>query len=114
MGQNSGKQASSFSFQVNGFRLWPPDHHFRSLLPDPSIPIVRDYYESSTKIINNRRLPYVGWYTDPDGYIRKSFNTNFMFDTHIPNLKLGFSLSAQCLWFSNQQTEWKAGFPNII
>ena len=69
------------------------------------------YYESSTKIINNRRLPYVGWYTDPDGYIRKSFNTNFMFDTHIPNLKLGFSLSAQCLWFSNQQTEWKSGIP---
>ena len=69
------------------------------------------YYESSTKIIINRRLPYVGWYTDPDGYIRKSFNTNFMFDTHIPNLKLGFSLSAQCLWFSNQQTEWKSGIP---
>ena len=34
-----------------------------------------------------------------------------MFDTHIPNLKLGFSLSAQCLWFSNQQTEWKSGIP---
>lgn len=71
------------------------------------------YYASSGKIINNRRIPYTGWYTDPDGYIRRSFNTNFTFDTHIPGLKLGFSLSAQCLWFCDQQTERKTGIPEF-
>ena len=30
-------------------------------------------------------------------------NTNFTFDTDIPKLRLGFSLSAQCLWFSSTQ-----------
>ncbi len=41
MGQNSGKQASSFSFQVNGFRLWPPGSPFQEPTSGPSIPIVR-------------------------------------------------------------------------
>lgn len=30
-------------------------------------------------------------------------NTNFTFDTNIPKLRLGFSLSAQCLWFTSSQ-----------
>lgn len=111
MGQNSGKQDVEFQFSSKRIpalatRITISGAYFRTVYSNS-----QGYYESSTKIINNRRLPYVGWYTDPDGYIRKSFNTNFMFDTHIPNLKLGFSLSAQCLWFSNQQTEWKSGIP---
>ena len=30
-------------------------------------------------------------------------NTNFTIDTDVPKLKLGFSISAQCLWFTSNQ-----------
>ena len=32
-------------------------------------------------------------------------NTNFTFDTDIPKLRLAFSLSAQCLWFTSSQRQ---------
>ena len=32
-------------------------------------------------------------------------NTNFTFDTDVPRLKLGFSISAQCLWFTSSQKQ---------
>ena len=39
------------------------------------------------------------------------FNTNFTFDSDIPKLKLGISLSAQCLWFTAQQSILKEAAP---
>lgn len=69
------------------------------------------FYNKSNKVIDNNPIPYVGWYEDPDGFIRRSFNTNFIFDTYLPKLKLLFSFSAQCHWFSDQQTERKSGVP---
>lgn len=69
------------------------------------------FYSKSNKVIDNNPIPYVGWYEEPDGLIRRSFNTNFMFDTYLEKLKLLFSFSAQCHWFSDQQTERKSGVP---
>ncbi len=69
------------------------------------------FYSKSNKVIDNHPIPYVGWYKDPEGFIRRSFNTNFIFDTYLPKLKLLFSFSAQCHWFSDQQTERKSGIP---
>lgn len=99
-------QFSSKRIQALATRITISGAYFRTVYSNSE-----GYYERPDKIIDNRRIPYAGWYTDPDGYVRRSFNTNFMFDTHIPRLKLGFSLSAQCLWFSDQQTERKSGIP---
>ena len=54
-------------------------------------------------VINNKQIQYVGLYRDNDGVKNEMANTNFTFDTDIPKLRLGFSLSAQCLWFSSTQ-----------
>lgn len=54
-------------------------------------------------VINNRQIGYVGLYKDNDGLENEMANTNFTFDTDIPRLKLGFSVSAQCLWFTSSQ-----------
>lgn len=53
--------------------------------------------------VAGRRLQYAGLYRDDDVSTRETANTNFTFDTDVPSLKLGFSLSAQCMWFSSSQ-----------
>lgn len=62
-------------------------------------------------VVNNRELQYVGLYDDEDGSIYRSFNTNVMFDTDIPELQLNFSLSVQNQWFTSRQTLWRDGVP---
>lgn len=52
-------------------------------------------------VIDNKQIQYVGIYKDDDGVENEMANTNFTFDTDIPRLRLGFSLSAQCLWFTS-------------
>ncbi len=56
-------------------------------------------------VVNNRQIQYVGIYKDNDGVENEMANTNFTFDTDIPKLKLGVSLSAQCLWFTSSQRQ---------
>lgn len=51
-------------------------------------------------VIGDRNLQYVGLYRDNDGSMSESLNTNYTFDTDVPRLKLGFSLSAQFLWYT--------------
>lgn len=62
-------------------------------------------------VMNGQELPYIGFYDDADGSIYKSFNTNIMFDTDIPDLDLRFSLAFQTVWFTSRQTHFKAGIP---
>ena len=62
-------------------------------------------------VMNGQELPYIGLYDDADGSIYKSFNTNIMFDTDIPNLGLRFSLAFQTVWFTSRQTHFKTGIP---
>lgn len=54
-------------------------------------------------VLNGKQIQYVGLYRDNDGLKTEMANTNFTFDTNIPKLRLGFSLSAQCLWFTSSQ-----------
>lgn len=56
-----------------------------------------------SEVINGKQIQYVGLYRDNDGLKTEMANTNFTFDTNIPKLRLGFSLSAQCLWFTSSQ-----------
>ena len=69
-----------------------------------------DSYRPSV-VIDNRQLQYVGLYANDDGSVREQFNTNFTLDTDVPKLKLGFSLSAQCLWFTTSQRKEVSNYP---
>lgn len=62
-------------------------------------------------IVNNRELQYVGLYDDNDGSEYKSFNTNVMFDTDIPSLRLNVSLTVQNVWFTSHRTLYRDGTP---
>lgn len=69
-------------------------------------------YNRPNTIINGATIKYVGVYKYDDGSVRESFNTNFIADTYIPKLKIGFSATFQCIWFTAQQANWKSGTPN--
>lgn len=64
-----------------------------------------------TRTIGGQTLELVGIYRDDEGYIRESTNTNFTFDTTIPKLKLGFSLSFQCVWLICSENMSKENVP---
>ena len=59
--------------------------------------------ERPSVVIDNSRIKYVGLYHDQEGVVNEMANTNFMFDTDVPKLKLGFSVSAQCQWYTSTQ-----------
>lgn len=54
---------------------------------------------------------YVGLYDWNDGSIYRTFTTNLMFDTQIPEWGLIFSTSLQSAWFVKSQTMRKNGVP---
>lgn len=55
------------------------------------------YYNPGT-VIAGKSLVYTGVYASDGNYIREMCNTNFMVDTDIPRLGLGFSFTFQCVW----------------
>ncbi len=55
------------------------------------------------EVINNKQIQYIGLYKDNDGVKNEMSNTNFMIDSNIPNIQLGVSISAQCLWYTSTQ-----------
>ena len=68
------------------------------------------YYHPST-MIGGREIPYVGIYDDDSRYIREACNTNFMVDTDIPRLGLGFSLTFQCQWYTRELNTHRSSRP---
>ena len=80
--------------------------YFRTTYDNSIVDSYRPY-----QVIDNRQIQYVGLYANNDGYVRESFNTNFTLDTDVPKLKLGFSLSAQCLWFTTSQRKETSNYP---
>ena len=67
--------------------------------------------EHPSRTVAGKNLELVGFYNDDDGYIREMWNTNFTFDTDIPRLALGFSVSAQCMFYTGQQHMHKEAWP---
>lgn len=61
--------------------------------------------ERPSVVVGNSRLQYVGLYKDQEGIVNEMANTNFMFDTDVPKLRLGFSVSAQCQWYTSTQRD---------
>ncbi|MCR4592170.1 MAG: TonB-dependent receptor [Bacteroidaceae bacterium] len=68
--------------------------------------------ERPSVVVGNGRLQYVGLYKDQEAVINEMANTNFMFDTDVPKLKLGFSVSAQCQWFTSSQHDALSSTPD--
>ena len=62
-------------------------------------------------VIGNKQIQYVGYYKNDGGYMNEMLNTNFTLDTDIPKLKLGFSISAQCLWYTMKQNTEVSNYP---
>jgi hypothetical protein len=61
--------------------------------------------ERPSVVVGNSRLQYVGLYSGQEGIVNEMANTNFMFDTDVPKLRLGFSVSAQCQWYTSTQRD---------
>ena len=97
---------STIRFPIINTRLTINGAWFRTEYHN-SLPIM---YKPS-RIIGGQEVEVVGIYKDDDGYIREMTNTNFTFDTDIPKLKLGFSVSAQCLWMTARQSMRKQNEP---
>ncbi len=71
----------------------------------------QDIMERPSRVVGGQQVNAVGIYRDDDGYIREMYNTNFTFDTDLPRLGLGLSLSAQCVWLTASQSMPKANVP---
>ncbi len=70
-------------------------------------------YESVSTVVDNQpvREKYVGLYDWNDGRENDRLNTNVTFDTQIPEWKLVFTTSLQCMWLVRTQQMWKNGTP---
>ena len=64
-----------------------------------------------SQVIGGRQIQYVGLYQDDDGSMNERLNTNFTLDTDVPKLKLGFSVSAQCLWYTMSKRNEVSNYP---
>lgn len=69
--------------------------------------------ETVTSVVNDVTIKdkYVGLYDWSDGRVNDRFNTNFTFDTQIPEWKLIFTTSVQCMWLVKTRVKWKNGTP---
>lgn len=111
-GSETRKQGIEYTFETVRFPViltrltingaWFRTHYRNSIL---------ETYRPSI-VINNRSLQYVGLYKDNDGSRRENFNTNVTLDTDVPRLKLGFSISAQFLWFTLSQRDRVSNTPD--
>ncbi|MCD8317746.1 MAG: TonB-dependent receptor [Paraprevotella sp.] len=72
----------------------------------------QDIMNRPSYTVDGQRINYEGIYRDDDGYIREMYNTNFTFDTDVPKLKLGISLSLQCMWLTAEQSMPKQKTPD--
>ncbi len=97
---------SSRRWKAIGTRLTVTGAWFRSEYRNS-----QEVMERPSDVIGGKQVSVVGLYRDDDGYIREMYNTNFTFDTDIPRLKLGFSISAQCLWLTAKQSMPKGNTP---
>ncbi len=78
----------------------------------------RTYYDVSKAILfrpdvrlNGKSYPYVGYYGHHRANYKSIFNTNFWFNTHIPNYGLVFTTKLQFIWFYQYKDRYYDGVP---
>ena len=72
-------------------------------------------YSPVTTVIDGTavRDKYVGLYDWNEGRENDRLNTNVTFDTQIPEWKLIFTTSVQCMWMIRTKQMWKNGTPMV-
>ena len=65
-----------------------------------------------SQVVDGEQIQYVGLYKDDGGNVYERMNTNFTLDTDVPKLRLGFSVSAQFLWFTTSQRNAISNYPD--
>lgn len=68
-------------------------------------------YKESSIILNGEQLQYVGLYDWESGSTNEVFNTNVTADTYLNNIGMAFSVTAQCTWYTANQSLWNNGTP---
>jgi outer membrane receptor for ferrienterochelin and colicin len=63
---------------------------------------------------NRARYPFVGIYAGGKSEIRKRFNTNFRFVTHVPEVKLVLSVTAQVIWLEKSQKNYENSNGDVV
>lgn len=73
-------------------------------------------YESQE--VNGEPYPYLGIYAglgnNPNGQIATRLNTNVRLVTHIPQLKMVFTVTGQCVWMSTKRNIWEYKGKNLV
>ena len=55
------------------------------------------------QMVGGESFPYMGIFSHPERIYGKNLNTNFWFNTHLPNLKLIFTNFIQVVWFERSR-----------
>jgi hypothetical protein len=123
------KRLSGYSFAENGSRLLKEgiEFQFNSQRITPLRTAVtisgawfRSTYTNSkpmletvSTVVDNQVVSerYIGLYDWDDGRRNQQFNTNFMFDTQVPEWGFIFSAAVQCMWYIRTQSIYKQGVP---
>lgn len=73
-------------------------------------------YESQE--VNGEPYPYLGIYAgagnNPNGQIATRLNTNIRLVTHIPQLRMVFTITGQCVWMSTKRNIWEYDGKNLV
>lgn len=70
------------------------------------------YYPGGT--LGSKKYPFVGIYASGEGETRKRFNTNFRFVTHVPEVKMVMSVTAQVIWMEEMNRTYESGDGKVI
>jgi outer membrane receptor protein involved in Fe transport len=111
-GSQTLKQGVEYTLETKRFpviltRLTINGAYFRTTYRNSQLETYRP-----SQVIDGEQIQYVGYYKDDDGSVYERMNTNFTLDTDVPKLKLGFSVSAQFLWFTTQQQNLVSNYPD--
>lgn len=70
-------------------------------------------YDPVSAVIDNKPVSeyYVGLYDWNDGRVNDRLNTNFTFDTQVPEWGFIFTTSVQCMWLVRTKRQAKNGYP---
>lgn len=70
-------------------------------------------FDPVSTVIDNRPVSefYVGLYDWNDGRVNDRLNTNFTFDTQVPEWGFIFTTSVQCMWLIKTKRQEKNGYP---
>lgn len=70
-------------------------------------------FEAVSTVVDNQVVSekYVGLYAWNDGRVNDRLNTNFTFDTQIPEWGFVFTTSVQCMWLIKTTSQEKNGYP---